>query len=335
MHPLIRLAVPVVLLLLISSCYVSTQGYHLARDLVAARRVEAYVTGGTASPEELQFFRNVEEIRQFGRDRLGLPAGNVYTTYVQTDREYLVAVVSAAGELSFTRKEWWFPFFGRFPYRGYYRPASALRMARRLERQGWDVFVRPVDAFSTLGFFRDPLYTYMKHYPLDRLADLILHEMTHGALWVKNEGQFNEEFAFFVGRTGSREFMVQRFGEPSPEIEDLDRRREERATFRQDVLALRSALEEVFRSDADAEEMRRDKAALISAFQERHQITFTVNNAYVDLFSTYSGDIALFEDLHRALGEDLELTISAVIERVTTRPPGVSPKEAIALDSTQ
>lgn len=326
----------VVLWISLGGCYVTLQGYHMARDLASARPIERLESRGGITAEQAELFRNVEEIRRFGEDELGLQVGKVYTTYVATDRDYLVSVVSAARELSFERKEWWFPFFGRFPYRGYYRSAGAQRLARRLREDQWDVVVRPVEAFSTLGFFRDPLFSFMAHWDLHRLADVTLHEMAHATLWVRNEGQFNEEFATFVGREGAREFLAFRYGDPSQQLEELEEWRQRSETFRQDIFALRRTLEELYSSDLDAPEMRRRKAEIIAAFEEqqkgerdRELPPGRINNAFIDLFSTYSGNLHRFEELHRNLGGDLAHTIAVIIAAVEQRPRGVSPYDVL------
>ena len=101
----------------LSSCYVTTQGYHLVAQQLSARPVERWKVDEDLTGEEAELFRRVEEIREYAHSTLELTAGRNYTTYLRVEGDYLVDVVSAAGELSFERKEWWFPFFGRFPSR--------------------------------------------------------------------------------------------------------------------------------------------------------------------------------------------------------------------------
>lgn len=327
---IVALALP----FLLSSCYVTTQGYHLASDLVSARSVERYRRSDRVTAAEEEFFQRVDAIREFGADVLGLRMGRAFTTYIATDREFLVSVVSAAGELNFDRKEWWFPIVGSVPYRGYYQPQGAQRMAARLRQDGWDVFVRRVDAYSSLGFFRDPLYTYMMHYDEARLADLILHEMTHATLWLRNEVQFNEEFATFVGRQGARDFLVSTYGAESPEVQKLDASREESAQYREAIRALRHRLEHLYSRDIQDEEKRAGKAELIAQFREHFHSPVEINNAYIDLFTTYSGNVHLFEELHHQLGGSLATTIEEVQRRVAARPRSAAAVEIFSLDTT-
>jgi predicted aminopeptidase len=333
--------------LLLGSCYVTTQGYHLMRHQLSARSIER-VSSSVSIQAEQQLFREVERLRAFGLEEIGLVAGKSFTTYVRTDRDYLVDVVSAARADRFERKEWRFPFFGSFPYKGFYRPEPAVRLTEQLRREGWDVYVRRVDAFSTLGFFRDPLYTFMLEYEESRLADLILHEMAHATLWVRSEAQFNEEFATFVGRTGAREYLLTRYTPEDPWLLDLEERRRDGDTYREDMLRLRDELHQLYegaiRTDAARAPVLQEKERIIAEFQKEFAATYheryqserylagaeiAINNAYLDLFSTYTGNLHLFEELHLLLGGSLRETVDVVISLVNGRAARESPTDAL------
>jgi predicted aminopeptidase len=318
---------------LLSSCYVTGQGYHLVSQQISARPVER-VLRTDATAEERLLFQRVAEVREFAETRLDLAVGEAYTVYYRTDRDHLVDVVSAAGEFSFERREWRFPFFGSFPYKGYYRRSGAERLARRLDRRGWDVIIRPVTAFSTLGWFKDPIVTFMGDYDEARLAELVIHEMAHATLWVSGEAQFNEEFATFVGRTGSREFLIAKYGEDHRSVENLDERREDLDRFREDVLVLKAEMAAWYEASASMrEEQRREEkrerlrayqAAFLRDYEDRYHSdryrffgTLEVNNAYLDLFETYSGNLSEFQAFHlREGGGELATTIAEIRRRV-------------------
>ncbi len=321
----------VVTVLLLSSCYVTTQGYHLLRTQASATSVERLRARQSLSDEERVFFDRVEAVRTFAAQEIGLNDSDNYTTYVSTDREYLVDVVSAAAKTSFTRKEWWFPFFGRFPYKGFYRTPPARRLAQRLSDDGWDTIVRRVDAFSTLGFFRDPLFTYMLRYSEARLTELIIHEMAHATLWVRDEGQFNEEFATFVGREGSAQFLAETYGADSALVEELREARRDRETFNDDMSRLRDQLDTLYKSGANEEEILDRKEEIIEEFRSEFVATYPerylsdrflflaeqpINNAYVDLFETYTGNLDRFASLYDDLDRDLAVFVGEVVRRV-------------------
>jgi predicted aminopeptidase len=335
------------LAILLSGCYVAGQGYHLVRNQIRARPIERIVSrsdagSGDLTPDELQLFNRAEAIRRYAREEIGLSASENYQTYVKTDHVHLVDVVSAARPLSFERKEWWFPIVGRVPYKGYYNPVGARRLGQRLKRRGWDVIVRPVDAFSTLGYFRDPLYTFMARYEESRLAEMIIHEMAHATLWLKDESQFNEEFATFVGLVGSREYLSATYGADSPEVIELDAARADRATFRRDVLQLKEELQRFYdtipdRSTLSAEEREGytdEKERIIQAYQERFAERYDeaysgdqyrgfanrrINNAWIDLFQTYSSGVPVIESFHQRHGSDLTRTIEMIVAMMGER----------------
>ena len=124
--------------------------------------LEELATREGATEEDRLFVQRVENIRRFATEELGLRESKNYTRYVALDRNFLAAVVSACAADSFTRHEWWFPVVGRVPYKGFFNVEDARRERARLERKGLDLWIRGVDAFSTLGWFRDPLYSFMR-----------------------------------------------------------------------------------------------------------------------------------------------------------------------------
>ncbi|GHT80374.1 hypothetical protein FACS1894130_11490 [Spirochaetia bacterium] len=170
--------------------------------------LEKLGSGDNPTPDEEQlnrkFVARIGDIRRFAMEELGLRETKNYTRYVKLDRDYLAAAVSAAERDAFVRYEWWFPVVGNVPYKGFFRAEDARREGEKLRKRDLDVWIRRVDAFSTLGWFRDPLYSYMRDYPVHELADLLIHELLHATVYLKGHSQFDEELAEFVGREGSR-----------------------------------------------------------------------------------------------------------------------------------
>ena len=310
----------------LTSCYVLNQGASLLRYQVAAEPIEkilansAFADGSPVSGQTLSFIAEVARIRAFAAEQ-GLSASRNYTSLVPTEREYLADVVNAAAELSFDRHMWWWPFVGRLPYKGYYDPGDALRLARRLERRGLDVWVRRVDAFSTLGVLRDPLYEFMTGYDRHTLASLIMHEQAHATLFLRGNSQFNEEFASFVGDAGADAYL-HAVGAPDEEIALVHDRTADRETARSLVFSLREDLEAVYQSPLTPDRMRTEKAWLIAEWQrniaENYESWFRtesfralgdipVNNAYIDLYVSYTEDLGLFRALYDTLDGDLSV----------------------------
>ena len=148
--------------------------------------------------------------RAFAEDSVALRAGKSFTTYSQLERDTLVLVLSGAYRDRLEPYTWWFPIVGRVPYKGFFDFAGAQRSSRELVSEGFDVYLRPASAFSTLGFFNDPLLsTTLRQDSLD-LANTVIHETTHSTFYAPGNAVFNESFANFVGARGAAAFYRSR-----------------------------------------------------------------------------------------------------------------------------
>ena len=150
----------------------------------------------------------VQELRSFAKDQLHLPADKSFHHYADLGRDYVVWVVYAAPEFSVEAKAWWYPIVGSLKYRGFFDEKSAKQTAESLKRQGYDVLVGGVEAYSTLGWFADPvLNTFLRRDEAD-LAELIFHELTHIKLFIPGDTDFNEALATAVGQEGTRRWLA-------------------------------------------------------------------------------------------------------------------------------
>jgi predicted aminopeptidase len=147
-------------------------------------------------------------VRRFAAEVLGLNVGESYTTFADVDRDATVHVLSAAYRDRLEAYLWWYPVVGRLPYRGFFDQAAAERAGHRLEARGLDVEVRPAVAFSTLGWFADPLLSTAAVGPPDEVAETVLHELFHATLYVPGAAVFNESAATFVGHRGALAFFA-------------------------------------------------------------------------------------------------------------------------------
>jgi predicted aminopeptidase len=317
----------VILMFLFSGCYTLTQGVTMLGYLNKAVPLESLLTAEDgASSENRAFVELVLDIRRFAIEELGLKESANYTRYVAIDRDYLAAVVSAAAPDAFVRHEWWFPVVGRVPYKGFFNPADARREGEKLKKRGLDVWIRQVDAFSTLGWFSDPLYSYMQNYPIYRLADLIIHETLHATIYLKDHSQFNEELAEFVGNEGSRLYMIKRFGFDSEEYRQMLDGEADNAAYLAFIQGLIAELDALYNGSLPREEKLKQKEAIIQAAQRRfdgeyetlfHSDNYRgfsrlpVNNAYLELFRLYYGGGDYLRDLYERSGRDLPQFIGA------------------------
>jgi predicted aminopeptidase len=172
-------------------------GGHL-EVMSGARAVDDWLADTRTPPALRERLQVAQRIRAFASRSLGLPDNGSYRSYVDLGRPFVVWNVFAAPEFSVEPQRECFPFTGCVAYRGFFSEAQALRHAERLKAQGLDVYVRGVPAYSTLGWFDDPLLSSFISYPDAQLARLLFHELAHQLVYAKSDTTFNESFAVVV-----------------------------------------------------------------------------------------------------------------------------------------
>ena len=207
----------------------------------------------------------VNAIRGFASRSLGLPDNGSYTRYADLKRPSVLWNVFATPELSLQLEQWCFPVAGCISYRGYYAKATADAYAQTLRARGLDVQVAGVTAYSTLGWFDDPVLNTFIGYPEGELARLLFHELAHQVVYVKGDTRFNESFATAVEQAGVERWLAER------NSETLTRGYREYDGRRRDFVALlkrhRDVLEAAYRNGADEDERRRAKTRVFAALQ--------------------------------------------------------------------
>jgi predicted aminopeptidase len=168
------------------------------------------VADSATKPAVARRLKLVLDARAFAVDSIHLAARESFTTYSQLDRDTLVLVLSGAYRDRLKSYTWWFPIVGRVPYKGYFDFSAARDAAKKLDASGFDVYLRPSPAFSTLGFFNDPLLSTALGADTVDLANTVIHELTHNTFYASGQAVFNESFANFVGARGSAWFFRSR-----------------------------------------------------------------------------------------------------------------------------
>lgn len=201
--------------LLAGGCYLTRQAAGQVNVLLSSRSLDAMLADPSVPAAVRKKLRLVLEIKDFGERRMGLASSSNYTSYYDTGGEPITWLVSACRKDRFEPVTWWFPIVGTVPYKGFFSRADADAEARALEAQGYDVEVGRAAAYSTLGYFSDPVLSTMMDLPEERLAALILHELTHGTVYAAGRTDFNEALASFTGCQGAMEFARFRYGTDS------------------------------------------------------------------------------------------------------------------------
>jgi len=177
--------------------------------------------------------------------------------------------VTACPPDSLETESWWFPVVGRVPYLGFFDLEDARAEKENLEAKGFDVNVRAVPAYSTLGWFADPVFSTFVQWPAYQAIDTIFHETTHATLWIPGSASLNEALADVVGEAGARKFLAERFGPDSPELAGFDSSCAEGALFHKFALELNSALLAVYALDLPRAEKLELKSAIFRSGRER------------------------------------------------------------------
>ena len=203
------LTVAVVLFLTLTptGCYLSRAGWEEARILAGRQKIERLVEDPRTDEATRAKLQLVMAARSFARDSVGLDVGESFTTYSRLRRDTLVLVLSAAYRDRLEPHTWWFPIVGRVPYKGFFDFDAAQKAARDLQAEGLDTYLRPSAAFSTLGWFNDPLLSTTLRYDSLDLANTVIHEVTHNTFYAPGQAVFNESFATFVGARGAEWFF--------------------------------------------------------------------------------------------------------------------------------
>jgi len=260
----------------------------------------------------------IREIRDFASRELGLPNNGSYTRYTDLGRPYVSWNVFATPELSLTPRQWCFPIAGCVNYRGYFREAQAAGESRRLKASGDDVYVGGVPAYSTLGWFDDPVLSSFVSWPETEIARLIFHELAHQLIYVKSDSAFNESYATSVEEAGLARWLASRH---DSQLTKLAARADHmRAIFRDLVRTTRTRLAEIYASDASDDDKRRAKQAIVAAMKAAYEsakqsepglsgydrwFAQQPNNAALAAVGLYTDRVPAFRELLHESNEDL------------------------------
>jgi predicted aminopeptidase len=251
----------------------------------------------------------VERIRRFATTYLSLPGGKCFGKYADLGREHVVWVIYATPELSLKPKTWIYPIVGKMDYRGFFRKRDADSLAGQLRKDGYDVHIGGVDAYSTLGWFHDPVLNTFVGYTDIQLAETLFHELTHRKVFRRGDTVFNESLASVVAEEGVKRWLRQQGR--NRELRKYDALLVRRREFYQEIDLSRRKLEAIYASSQPAAVKRREKAVILAKlrdqFRELHRrwggrgleswLTEDINNGHIVSLKIYAARMPAFRAL--------------------------------------
>jgi len=271
--------------------------------------------------------QRVLRIRDYATRELGLPDNRSYRSYADLARPFVVLNVFAAAEFSVEPRQWCFPLAGCVNYKGYFDEAEARSYARSVAAEDYDVYIGGVPAYSTIGWFADPVLNTFIHYPEPELARLLFHELAHQVVYVKDDTVFNESFAVVVEQAGVARWLAA-YGNAADRERYVQLQRY-RADFRKLITQTREELAKLYASDARPEQKRRLKAEAFAALKREHLqrklewggfsgydrwFAQPLGNAHLAAVSIYTQQVPAFQALLKQLDGDLPRFYAAVRE---------------------
>lgn len=295
--------------------YSQATGGHLS--LVMSGQSVAKVIADNSTPPELRDKLSVSrQAREFAARRLALPVGDAFDEYVNLDRPWVLVNLVAAPEFSLEPHRWCYPVLGCQAYRGYFSLEDAQHEQALFRARGFDTFIGGVTAYSTLGWFDDPLHTGFTSLPEDQMVALMFHELAHRVVYITGDTAFNESFATAVELEGLRLWLSRR-GKPEQFQQALKRlsRRNQTLALVQDFSARLEALY-AQRGRVTDDQLRARKAEMLDQLARAYQelstgwtgpgpfgpAPITLNNANLALFRQYNQYVPAFRQLLRDNG---------------------------------
>jgi len=287
------------------------------------------------------------KVREFSEKELHLKVTKNYTAFVKLDRPYVTYVVSAAPKWELKHHLWSYPFVGKMPYKGYFNEKGAQEEEQDLKKKDLDTYLRGVSAYSTLGWFNDPLLSSMLNYPDHDLVNTLIHETVHTTLYIKNSADFNERMAVFLGNKGMELFYQQQEGSDSKTVLQTRTENEDDKLFSLFISKEINDLETWYKSQPEKNEeyrqirikeiQERFKTELAPKLKSKSYSRFpdlALNNARLMVYKTYMQDLNDFEVLYEQVGRDFSKFIEKCKSLESSKKPEEDLKKLISTRST-
>jgi predicted aminopeptidase len=303
--------------------YVYEQGEGQIKMVMNAKPIDKLLEDSDF-PDSLKLrLMQTQEIRSFAFDELGLKSNKNYTQYSQTNSTEVLILLTACEPYSFKNHEWSFPIAGTVSYKGFFNHERARSEEAVLIKEGYDTDLGRVSAWSTLGWFKDPVTSGMLKKSEGQLANLIIHELSHGTIYIKDNTELNENLATFIGNEGAKEYLKNKYGQDSNEVQKYLNQMHDEKVFAEFVLSCMNRLSSLysnFPSDATDSFRSIRKYQMISGFYSEidsldlndHQKAKRIfgndpypNNTFFTSFKRYQYKQDEIEAVYKSLNNDI------------------------------
>lgn len=298
--------------------YLVKNSYHQIGLLMNRQPIENVLKNPQVPDETKKKLKVAQDAIQFAENDLKLDSNGNYKTYVQLQKPYVTWIVRASPVYKLEHYLWSFPIVGSVPYKGFFSEEEAAEEARNFPSEQWDTSVRGVTAYSTLGWFRDPLLSSMVRYEDRDLVNVIIHETVHANLYIKGEADFNERLATFLGNLGTELYYIKKEGPDSPTVQLIKKENADDKLFSEWISKEIESLKKWYK-DYDGKIAPEQKQARLNEIKTSFEKNLKprlqsksfegfskqdLNNASLLNYQTYYYDLSDFEKLSGKIGRD-------------------------------
>lgn len=279
-----------------------------------ARPIREVLASHTTPPRVKKFLEEIPRIKKFAENYAIKPTSN-YESYVKWDHPSVTYVVTAIKPLKFEAKKWSFPIAGSFEYLGWFDPESAKKFAEELDTEGWDTEVRGAQAYSTVGYFNDPVLSTMfwdGDEAMGGLVNTIIHESMHATIYVKDQISFDESLASFIADRLTPIYLSERFGKDSIEFRSYMSAQENYEARVKKYNEVYQRLDQVYSSNAPDSVKLSKKSEIIEELKTSLKVERKFNNASLYQYKIYHRAGSEFEAFYEKLDKDLKRSVECL-----------------------
>ncbi len=288
--------------------------------------IEDAISAGTLTDEQIEKLKLIEDVRDYASGVIGLVVNDNYTTFYDSRGEDVAYNISACRKDSFTPRTWTFPFVGTVPYLGYFDYSQAVAKRDSLQAEGLDTMMYPIDAYSGIGYFVNPILSPMLERAELDLIDTVIHELLHNTIWRANDTSYSESLATFVGRRGTLSYIADRMADDPDKLAEATQKAEDTDRYNDFALDLYNELDAFYRSSLSSEEKVSGRDTLYQAGRDRFTSEIKplmnipsnyewvkklpANNAWMMSVRRYNLDLDVFERVFEANNGDWEASLT-------------------------